>query len=214
MAAGRAEPLVLTAWWRELTRALYADELGEVFRANWALRPLFVQHALNDGAWCDDVRTRAVESCEHLLTESLEAALLDLRKRYGVDPEGWKWGEAHFAQHRHRPFSRQPWLARLFEIRVPSPGDAFTVNVGRSELNDDGAPFASRHAASYRAIYDLADPQASLFIQSGGQSGNVLSPHYGSFAEPWARGEYVRMITDRERLVAEGAQRLLLVPLK
>jgi len=67
---------------------------------------------------------------------------------------------------------------------------------------------------TYRAIYDLADPEASLFIQSAGQSGNPLSPHYRAFAEPWARGEYVRMTTDRKRLEAEGAQRLVLVPRK
>ena len=61
-----------------------------------------------------------------------------------------------------------------------------------------------QHATSssdviFFAIYDLADPQGSLFIHSGGQSGNLLSPHYRAFAEPWARGEYVRMVTDRER---------------
>jgi penicillin amidase len=214
MAAGRPEPLILTAWWRELARALYADELGDAFRPNWSSRAVFMAKALSDAAWCDDVRTRPQETCEQQLSDSLEAALTDLKKRYGVDLEQWKWGEAHFAQHRHRPLSRQPWLARFFEIRVPSGGDAYSINVGRSDFNDEAAPFANRHAASYRAIYDLADPQASLFIHSGGQSGNPLSPHYRAFAEPWARGEYVRMVTDRERLLAEGAQRLVLVPRK
>ena len=36
MAADRAEPLIMAAWWREFARALYADELGDAFRANWA----------------------------------------------------------------------------------------------------------------------------------------------------------------------------------
>ena len=214
MAAGRPEPLIVTAWWRELARALYADELGDAFRPNWSTRAVFTLNALKDGAWCDDVLTRPQETCAQLLSDSLEAALLDLKKRYGIRLEQWKWGEAHFAQHRHRPLSRQPWLARFFEIRVPSPGDAYSINVGRSDFNDEAAPFANRHAASYRAIYDLADPQASLFMHSGGQSGNPLSQHYRSFAEPWARGEYMRMVTDRERLLAEGAQRLVLVPRK
>ncbi|MGH8667845.1 MAG: penicillin acylase family protein [Burkholderiales bacterium] len=206
MAAGRAEPLIVTAWWRELARALYADELGEAFRANWQPRAVFVQQALKEhSAWCGD-------SCESLLAESLEKALLDLRKRYGTDPPAWTWGEAHPAHHRHRPFGSKPWLARFFDIAVPSAGDAYTVNAGRSEFADEAAPFASRHAASYRAIYDLADPQASLFIHSGGQSGNPLSPHYRAFTEAWARGEYIPMVTDRYRLEAEGAQRLVLTP--
>jgi penicillin amidase len=213
MAAGRPEPLIVVAWWRELARLVYADELGELFRTNWRPRALFISRALDEGStWCDNVRTPRQESCEELLAESLERALTDLRKRYGVDMQAWKWGEAHAAQHRHRPFSRQPWLARFFDLSVPSAGDAYTINAGRSDFNDEAAPYANRHAASYRAIYDLANPEASLFIHSGGQSGNPVSPHYRSFTDAWARGEYIRMVTDRERLEAEGAQRLVLVP--
>jgi penicillin amidase len=215
MAAGRPEPLIVTGWWRELARSLYSDELGEAFRANWSPRALFVENVLkNNSAWCDDVRTRRSETCDELLTESLDKALQDLKRRYGKNPQAWKWGEAHPAQHRHRPFSRNAWLASYFEVNVPSPGDAYTIDAGRSDFNDDAAPYANRHAASYRAIYDLANPQASLYIQSAGQSGNPLSPHYAAFAEPWVRGEYIRMVTDRERLEAEGAQRLVLTPRK
>jgi penicillin amidase len=205
MAADRPEPLILTAWWREIARALYADELGEASAANWGPRAVFVLNVLSGQShWCK-------QSCDELLSESLEKALSDLRRRYGSD---WKWGEAHVARHRHRPFSRNAWLARLFDISVPSGGDAYTVNAGRSDFNDDAEPYANRHAASYRAIYDLADPQASLFIQSGGQSGNPLSSHYRAFAKAWMRGEYVPMVTDRRRLEADGVHRLVLNPQK
>ena len=213
MSAGRPEPLIAIAWWRELARAVYADELGDAFRGSWATRPVFLARLLRERAeWCDNVRTPAAESCESQVAESLEKALLDLKRRYGRDMQAWKWGEAHAAQHRHRPFWRVPWLARFFGIAVPSPGDAYTVNAGRSDFADESAPYASRHAASYRAIYDLADPQASLFIHSGGQSGNPLSAHYRAFAEPWVRGEYVPMVTDRDRLELDGARRLVLAP--
>jgi penicillin amidase len=206
MAARRPEPLIVTAWWRELTRALYADELGEAFRQHWGPRALFVRQALTEHpAWCG-------KPCDALLAESLDKALRDLKERYGPDPQAWTWGEAHPAWHRHRPFSRHPWLAPFFDIAVPSAGDAYTINAGRSDFADEAAPFASRHAASYRAIYDLADPQRSLFIHSGGQSGNPLSRHYRAFSEAWARGEYIPMVTERSRLEAEGAQRLVLTP--
>ena len=216
MAADRPEPLIAWGWWRELTRALYADELGEAFRPNWRSRPIFVAKVLSGeaAAWCDDVRTPVVETCEELLALSLEAALADLRKRYGDDMAAWRWGPAHAAHHEHRPFGRQPLLARLFNIRVPSPGDAFTVNVGRSNFFDEAQPFASRHAASLRAIYDLSDPEKSLYIHSGGQSGNLLSDHYNAFTEAWARGEYIAMRTERKILEAEPHHKLRLLPLK
>jgi penicillin amidase len=218
MSADRAEPLIVVAWWRELTRAIYADELGPAFRAAWSTRAQFVASVLADrdgqSRWCDDIGTPRVETCPEILAESLERALADLRGRYGDDPARWRWGEAHFALSEHRPFSRVRWLAPFFELRVPVPGDAYTLNVGQSNFADEAAPYASRHAPSLRAIYDLADPEASLFIHSAGQSGNPLSPHYSDFAGRWARGEYVPMFTDRARIEASGTQRLVLVPRK
>ena len=212
MAAERAEPLIMAAWWREFARALYADELGDAFRASWSARPVFIGNVLSGQShWCDNVRTPPAESCKSVLVDSLENALEDLKTRYGND---WKWGEAHVARHRHRPFTREPWLARFFDIRVPSAGDAYTVNAGAVDFNSDSEPFANRHAPSLRAISDLADPQASVFIHSGGQSGNPLSAQYRNFAAAWARGEYVPMVTERRRLEANGVQRLVLTPRK
>jgi penicillin amidase len=210
MSIDRAEPLLMAAWWREFARALYADELGDAFRANWAARAVFLDNVLSrQPHWCDDVRTPAVESCEHILAASFEKATHELEKRYGKDAA---WGEAHAARHRHRPFTRQPWLARVFDIRVASGGDAYTVNVGAMDFNDEAEPFANRHAPSLRMVADLGAPQESVFIHSGGQSGNPLSAHYRAFAEPWARGEYVPMVSERRRLEAGGVQRLVLAP--
>ena len=218
MAEDRPEPLIVSAWWRELARAVYADELGDAFRANWLTRAQFLGAVLADrdrqGRWCDNVRTKATETCEQLLAPALEAALADLRRRYGEDMGAWRWGAAHFARHEHRPFGRVPWLAPLFDITVPTPGDPHTVNVGRGRLEDEARPYANTHAASLRALYDLAEPDNSLYIHSGGQSGNVLSSHYRAFTQAWARGEYIPMVTSRERIAAGGVKRLSLVPNK
>jgi penicillin amidase len=208
MDAERAEPLLMTAWWREFARTLYGDELGDAFRGAWGQRASFIHNVLSGQPhWCDDVRTAALESCDAVLAASLERALTHVEK-HGT------WGEAHVARHRHRPFSRVAWLAPLFDIRVPSGGDAYTVNAGAMDFSDDAEPFANRHAPSLRMIVDLADPQASVFIHSGGQSGNPLSAQYRNFAEAWSRGEYVPMTSERQRLEAEGVQRLVLVPRK
>ena len=218
MAIERAEPLIVWAWWRELTRAIYADELGDAFRTNWLARAVFMKSVLSGdpekARWCDDVRTPALETCEEALALSLDAALADLGKRYGNDWSRWHWGEAHVARHEHRPFGRQPQLARIFDITVPSPGDSYTVNVGRNFMSDEAQPFANRHAASLRAIYDLSDLEKSLYIHSGGQSGNVLSDHYEAFSKAWAKNEYIPMRAARKTIEAEPHQLLRLVPAK
>lgn len=216
MAPERAEPLIAWGWYRELTRAIYADELGDAFRQNWLARAVFIGSVLSGDAqkarWCDDVRTPAAETCEEVLALSLEAALADLSKRYGSDQSRWRWGEAHVARHEHRPLGRQALLAKLFDVTVPSPGDTYTVNVGRNVMSNDAEPFANRHAASLRAIYDLSDLEKSLYIHSGGQSGNILSDHYKAFSEAWAKNEYIPMRAERKTLDAEPHQLLKLVP--
>ena len=216
MRRDTAEPLIVAAWWRELTRRIYADELGEAFQTNWQPRAQFILNVLADrdgqSRWCDDVRTPGTETCAQLLGISLEVALGDLRRRYGDDMQAWRWGEAHQARHEHRPLGKQSLLARVFDIRVPTGGDAYTVNVGQFHLYDEADPYANRHAPSLRAIYDLADPEKSLFIHSGGQSGNRLSRHYKSFTRAWADGEYVPMITDRRKIESAPHDALRLIP--
>jgi penicillin amidase len=77
-------------------------------------------------------------------------------------------------------------LARFFDVSVPTGGDPWTVNVGQYWANDAKLPFANRHAASLRALYDLADPERSQFIYQTGQSGLVFSPRYRDMRDDWA----------------------------
>ena len=216
MLADRAEPLIASAWWREFSRAIYADELGDSFRGYWLARAEFLTNVLQDkdkqGRWCDNTRTKTVETCDELLAVTLDAALADLQKRYGEDMAAWRWGEAHYARHEHRPFGRVSWLALFFDITVPTPGDSYTVNVGRNKLDDNARPFANTHAPSLRAIYDLANLENSLYIHSGGQSGNVFSPHYKSLTQAWAKGEYIPMVIDAKRIEAGNVKKLKLLP--
>jgi len=216
MAVEGAEPLIVSAWLRELGRLIYADELGDLFRGAWEHRASFIYNVLADaggqGRWCDDVSTPATESCAELLIKSLDLALADLKRRYGDERKQWHWGDAHFALSEHRPFGRQPLLAKFFDVGVPSPGDTYTINVGRNALVDEAAPFASRHAASLRAIYDLADLDKSVYIHSTGQSGNLLSPLYKNFAERWSRVEYIPMSMRRSDAMAGALGTLRLQP--
>ena len=216
MAVESAEPLIVSAWLRELGRLIYADELGDMFNSEWAHRAEFMYNVLADtggaGRWCDDVNTPAKETCADLLPKALKLALADLKRRYGNDPKQWHWGDAHYALSEHRPFGRQPQLAKIFDITVPSPGDTYTVDVGRNTLSNEAAPFASRHAASLRAIYDLSDLDKSEYMQSTGQSGNVLSPLYRNFSEAWSRVEYIPMSMDRSAALDGALGTLKLQP--
>ncbi|MFW5660454.1 MAG: penicillin acylase family protein, partial [Oceanicaulis sp.] len=67
------------------------------------------------------------------------------------------------------------------------------------------------HAASFRAIYDLADLNRSRFMFAPGQSGHPLSPHHGDLAARWAAGEYFEIRDDwGPEATPQGARTLTL----
>ena len=208
MAADRPEPLIFNAWTREISRQIFADELGPELMADyWDQRNVHqsmvnvLKNVNGQSRWCADVSKPAgtiPQSCATLLANSLELALLDMEKRYGADMAQWRWGEAHAARSEHRPFGKVDMLASLFDIRIPTPGDTYTVNVGRYNLRDEKSPFTNRHAASLRALYDLSNLENSRFIHSTGQSGNIFSPLYRNYSQRWAAVEYLPMQTRRE----------------
>jgi penicillin amidase len=213
MAAGLAAPLVFAAWYRELTRLVYSDELGPLFNDAWEIRAAFMINVMKAAngyeRWCDDVRTPARETCTMLSTRAFDLAAANLEKRYGAE-DTWRWGRAHTAAGDHRPFGFVPQLARFFNVSPETAGDAYAINVGAYTMRDEERPFANRHAPSLRAIYDLADLDRSRFMHSTGQSGNVLSPWYASFAQRWANVQYITIPTRRESI--EKAHTLLLKP--
>ena len=47
MGRNMAAPLIFAAWYRELTRLVYADELDELFDDAWAMRPVFMHQVLS-----------------------------------------------------------------------------------------------------------------------------------------------------------------------
>jgi penicillin amidase len=192
MRSDAAEPLLFAAWYRELSRLVYADELGDLFDSFWGVRPQFMSRILTDRQiWCDDIRTDPVETCAERAASALNAALLDLAGRRGDAPDAWRWGDAHRARMAHPIFEDLPVLDQLFDIEVASGGDSVTVNVGHFSPRNEARPFANTHAATYRAIYDLADLDRSRFVAATGQSGNPLSRHYRDLTALWVAGQAI-----------------------
>jgi len=210
------QPLVAAAWLRELTRLVYADDLGDLFDGHWDHRTAFMMHVLSDdpamAAWCDDLRTPQVESCDDLISRALTLALADLRSRYGADYGKWRWDVAHQVRSAHRPFDKVPLLAPLFDLFEPVGGDRHTLDVAWYDIADEAAPYAVTHGPSLRAIYDFSDLEQSRFIQSTGQSGLVVSPYYRNLADRWAKVQDIPMRTSRASVEVGAIGTLTLAP--
>lgn len=191
MRPDAAAPLIFAVWADELTRGLVAPKLGDArFKALYGKRTFRagVQRMLEDpqaGAfWCSPT------NCAQQSSAALARALDRIAAQQGPDVAAWKWGAAHPAWSTHRPFSNVGPLARFFDVLTPTGGDPWTVNVGQYWANDPKRPFANRHAASLRAVYDLSDLEQSRFVYQTGQSGLVFSPRYRDMADTWAGVQY------------------------
>ena len=189
MKADSAAALVFNVWADELTRGLLVPHLGaERFQALYGKRHFraAVEGILkrSDSFWC------GAAGCPAQVSEALDRALIRIAAKQGKDMRTWRWGAWHPAISSHKPFGKVPLLNTFFDVRTESAGDLFTVNVGQYWANDLKEPFANRHAASMRAVYDLADPDQSVFIYQTGQSGHVFDSRSRSMASAWASGQY------------------------
>jgi penicillin amidase len=208
MTREQAQPLIFTAWLRELARLIAGDELGPLFASSWRLQPAFIANVLRqDQRWCDDITTAETESCDLMVQRAFVSAMDKLIARFGNNPAAWRWGDAHVANLANRLLTRVPGLGALADIDLSTPGDDSTVNRGSTSIRDEADPYAHVHGPGLRAVYDLADLEKSRFIIAGGQSGNMLSRHYGDMARRWRDLGYVTL--PRQPALP---QRLLLTP--
>ncbi|MFQ5773877.1 MAG: penicillin acylase family protein [Kiloniellaceae bacterium] len=203
-------PLLFHAWIRAFNRMVLADELGPDFAQFQRPKAELLTRILSDGQiWCDDVGTEAREGCAERLVDALEVALSDLAIRYPRPVGRLRWGEAHVARFAHPLLARMPVLGPIFGTAVETDGGSYTVNRGAVSFSDRSAyPFENVHGPGYRAVYDLADLDDSRFMIAFGQSGNPLSPFYGSLIGRWRDGDYVKLVGD----ATVPVKRLLLTP--
>lgn len=186
-------PLIYAAWLDRLVPLLASDELGDALPAFWREREVFVQRVLETRqGWCDDTRTQPIEDCEAVTLQAFDEAIAGLTARYGDDPTAWTWGDAHIAQFNHRFLGRIPVLRSMANLPIATDGGDHTVNRGQTGADGEN-PFRHVHGAGYRAIYDLANLNDSLYSAASGQSGHFLSPYYGDMLTSWRDGRYFRL---------------------
>ena len=206
--ASRPEPLILNAFLLKLREAMLTDryhvdmsDTGPFDAAT--LLSLIANHP----TFCD-APNKPDPQCRAMLGGALDSALALLVARDGADMSQWKWGTEHVAALTHKVFSHVPLLDRVSDLSVSSGGDFYTLNRGGGFETPEGKPFARTHGAGYRGLYDLADPEASRFMITTGQSGHIFSAHYGDFVQMWNDVKSFPLTGDETALAAAGAKKL------
>lgn len=214
MNRDRPAPLIFSAWYRALTRLVYADELGASFPGAWDFRTEFMKQVLDgaEAAWCDDVTTEPPESCRTIVERALEEAIGDLSAVHGDDPAAWHWGNAHPAVASNQTLGQVPVLGGIVNLAAPLGGGPFTVAQARYRMADEPTSFPTVHGVSLRLLFDLASPDSTRAILPTGQSGNFFSSSYDDMFEKWHAGETVPLPMSRTAVEAVTTSQLELEP--
>jgi penicillin amidase len=144
------------------------------------------------------------------MADALAAAVRELTKRRGPDPERWAWGRVrpvtlpHFA-------SAIPLVGRVFSVGPAEIGGDLTTipQASVDYLDPTGNPLG---IVVMRMVIDVGAWDDMRVVLAGGVSGNPLSPHYADQFELWRRGEAVRMPWSEQAVRAAAASELVIEP--
>ncbi|MEM9971631.1 MAG: penicillin acylase family protein, partial [Pseudomonadota bacterium] len=142
------EPLIYSAWMRELQERLIRDELGPLADVFPRVQPIFVERVFRDvdGAsiWCDVIQSAPEETCSDIARLALDDALLWISERYGTALDSLRWGDAHEATHDHPVLGEVGWFSWLVNIRQSTSGGTNTLQ--RAATKGTGPnPFLNVH---------------------------------------------------------------------
>jgi penicillin amidase len=208
-------PTVFNQLLYELTRAAFADEMGEVqFKNLLATRaldsalPRLVAQA--DSPWWDNINTPVHEGRADIVKAAWRATIEHLQKTLGKEASDWGWGNAHTLTHSH-PLAAQKPLNWLFNIGpFPAPGGHEVPNNLSSPLGP--APWAVSYGPSTRRVIDFAAPGQSVGINPVGQSGVLFDAHYSDQAALFVAGGYLSQHLSEADVAAHTHSTLTLSP--
>ena len=132
--------------------------------------------------WCG---AGVAPPCSDVLQRSLAAALRELEKSVGGTMQKWRWGDVHHTVYEHMAFSQAGVLGALFERRVANGGSPDTVNVANAQYRES-VGYDQAFGPGFRQIVQFGTAGARHdYMNSTGQSGNVLSPFYDDMVKPF-----------------------------
>ena len=141
--------------------------------------------------------------------DTLGEALTELADLLGGDPATWTWGALHRTELRHTVFGNdpsapEPWRALP---SVPRAGSGDTVG-----LSGHDPSFNAVMGSSFRIAVDVGEWDATMVLNSPGQSGDPRSVHYADQLSLWADGVAFPLAYSRAAVEAVAESRLRLVP--
>ena len=192
-------PTIYSVFYVKLLHNLFEDELGKemfnefVFVENLPFRAVKRLLSSPHSYWWDDKNTKPIETMNTVLRKSLADALTFLENKFGKDIALWQWGKLHKLKLKH------PFHGVNQAIDLLIDGKQYEVSgCGTTLFNTEysfAAPYEVTLGQAMRFIYDFSQPDYFYFILPSGESGHILSKHYGETTEAWLNSKYFKVHT-------------------
>jgi penicillin amidase len=203
---GSIEATVFHRWVYFFLKNTFEDELGpEMFKhflaTHFHKRLIAPMSGKPKSVWWDNINTKdTVETQTAIVNASFEQAMTSLRKDLGKNMTKWTWEKVHTLEHEH-PIGQIKALRSFFNV------GPFSVDGTREVINNMSFPYDSTgyykvtSGPSTRRVIDFSDIENSVSILPTGQSGNPFSPHYEDQAELYIKGEFRKMLLNKEEII-------------
>jgi penicillin amidase len=162
-----------------------------------------------DSPWCDDVRTKAIESCDDTVSKALHDGMARLTKQLGNDMHAWRWDAVHHAVFAHAAFNGIPVLGKWLRREVPHGGDWSTRQRGSSVRAQPVRPALDSRLPADRGSLPADD---SRFLDAVGQVRTSAVFALRRRAPLWAAVKHRKMRMDRPDVEAGAIGHLRLTP--
>ena len=164
--------------------------------------------------WWDDKTINGTQTRDETLEAALTAAVEELTASQGDDPSGWSWGALHTLELENQTLGKSGiWPIEWLFNRGPieTSGGESTVNAtGWTPKNG----YIVEWVPSMRQVINLADFNASTWVNLTGASGHAFNPHYDDQIEAWRTGAQYPWPFSRDQVEASAADTLVLQPSK
>ena len=218
MSADSAAAAYFAAVWRNLLAETFQDELPQSMWPDGGDRWLAVVQTIlgdNDNPFWDDQGTVSVrESRNEILTRALESARQDMTVEIGKDPDDWSWGMLHQLELEHQALGSSdiPYLVRTYMNPSAQPVGGGSSIVNATSWDAASGSFTVTAGPSMRMVVDMADLDASTWVNVTGVSGHPASGHYDDQLEAWVAGETFDWPFSREAVEEATEDDLTLTP--
>ena len=208
------EPTLYHRWVYYLLKNTFEDELGserfgQLLKTHLLKRNIAPLSEKQNSIWWDNIHTAEVqESKKEIVNLSLSQALESLKQDMGTDLDKWTWGKLHTLEHKH-PIGEVKMFRSFFNVGpYPVHGTREVIN-NMAFQYDSTSTFKVFSGPSTRRVVDFSDIENGLSILPTGQSGNPFSDHYDDQAEMYNKGEYRKMMMNKEEIISTSKSLLI-----